>query len=56
MSGLSNASNKLAQPSATDVAKMAMKSQELQLLDKMENVAYRLAQQANNRKKQMNSR
>ena len=33
-----------------------MKAQEPQLLDKMENVAYRLAQQADDRKKHMNSR
>lgn len=56
LSGMSTASSRPAQASATEVAKAAMKAQEPQLLDKMENVAYRLAAQADGRKKHMNSR
>ena len=56
LSGMSTASNRPALVSATEVAKSAMKAQEPQLLDKMENVAYRLAAQADERKKRMNSR
>ena len=47
---------RLVQLSATDTAKSAMAVQEPQLLDKMENVAYRLNTQAEERKKRMNSR
>ncbi len=55
-SALSVKSSRPVQLSATDVAKGAMTLQEPQLLDKMENVAYRLETQAHERKKRMNSR
>lgn len=55
-SALSVKSSRPLQLSATDVAKGAMTLQEPQLLDKMENVAYRLETQAHERKKRMNSR
>ena len=55
-SALSVKSSRPVQLSATDVAKGAMTLQEPQLLDKMENVAYRLETQAHERKKSMNSR
>lgn len=55
-SALSVKSSRPVQLSAADVAKGAMTLQEPQLLDKMENVAYRLQTQAHERKKRMNSR
>ncbi|KAL3134162.1 hypothetical protein ABBQ32_008577 [Trebouxia sp. C0010 RCD-2024] len=54
--GLSSNLTKPLQVSATDTAKMSMTVQDPQLLDKMENVAYRLNIQADQRKKHMNSR
>lgn len=53
---LSSNPSKPLQVTATGTAKMAMAVQEPQLLDKMENVAYRLNIQADERKKHMNSR
>ena len=55
-SALSVKSSRPVQLSATDVAKGAMTLQEPQLLDKMQNAAYRLEAQAHERKKHMNSR
>lgn len=49
-------SSKPVQLSAIEIAKGAMTLQEPQLLEKMENVAYRLTAQADERKRRMNSR
>lgn len=49
-------STKPVQLSAIEIAKGAMTLQEPQLLEKMENVAYRLTTQADERKSRMNSR